>query len=289
LNTGGRYDFGIDSWAATNIANAPTARYSHTAVGTGSEMIVWGGIDDVSPFNTGGRYEPGADTWTATSTTKAPAGRYAHSAVWTGNEMIVWGGVDVDGNLLKTGGRYCAESGAASPTPTTTPTATATPSATATPTESPTATPSPSVTPSPTSCWVSSETCGTVVNLPTDFFVDASGVVDAGTLDGSDFTVNGMPADDAILLSGGHRMLFTFNTSPVIKGINTMHIPAGAFNCFETGPVAEFTCTFQGLMQSPTPTPSATSTATPTATATATLSPRPTPSPRSRPTPAPRP
>ena len=32
-----------DQWAATTTANAPAARSDHTAVWTGSEMIVWGG------------------------------------------------------------------------------------------------------------------------------------------------------------------------------------------------------------------------------------------------------
>ena len=33
----------VDNWAATSTINAPTGRYEHTAVWTGSEMIVWGG------------------------------------------------------------------------------------------------------------------------------------------------------------------------------------------------------------------------------------------------------
>ena len=32
-----------DQWGATSTTNAPSARFSHTAVWTGSEMIVWGG------------------------------------------------------------------------------------------------------------------------------------------------------------------------------------------------------------------------------------------------------
>ena len=44
LNTGGRYTPGTDSWLATSTTNAPAARESHTAVWTGSEMIVWGGV-----------------------------------------------------------------------------------------------------------------------------------------------------------------------------------------------------------------------------------------------------
>ena len=34
-----------DSWTATSTTNAPNARDIHTAVWTGSEMIVWGGVD----------------------------------------------------------------------------------------------------------------------------------------------------------------------------------------------------------------------------------------------------
>ena len=33
-----------DSWIATRTTNAPSARAAHTAVWTGSEMIVWGGV-----------------------------------------------------------------------------------------------------------------------------------------------------------------------------------------------------------------------------------------------------
>jgi len=73
LDTGGRYNPGTDSWIATSTSNAPSAREVHTAVWTGSEMIVWGGGTLGSPFNTGGRYNPNTDSWTATSTTNAPS------------------------------------------------------------------------------------------------------------------------------------------------------------------------------------------------------------------------
>ena len=33
-----------DTWTATSTTDAPDARYNHTAVWTGSEMIVWGGF-----------------------------------------------------------------------------------------------------------------------------------------------------------------------------------------------------------------------------------------------------
>jgi N-acetylneuraminic acid mutarotase len=129
-NTGGRYIPDTDAWTATTITEAPSARYRHTAIWTGTEMIVWGAINS----NTGGRYNPNTDSWTVTSTTNVPSGRNSHTAVWTGREMIVWGGY-YGNEFLNSGARYCA---AAAPTPipsiTPTPTPTSTPSSTPTPT-----------------------------------------------------------------------------------------------------------------------------------------------------------
>jgi N-acetylneuraminic acid mutarotase len=96
-----------DTWTATTTANAPTARTLHTTVWTGSEMIVWGGVDNVVGYpNSGGRYDPSTDSWTATSTTNAPTGRSSHTAVWTGSEMIIWGGFKFPPGELNDGGRY---------------------------------------------------------------------------------------------------------------------------------------------------------------------------------------
>jgi hypothetical protein len=104
-----------DMWTPTTLTNAPSARDSHAAVWTGSEMIVWGGSAGPGVnFNSGGRYNPSTDSWTATSTTNAPSPRLSQTAVWAGSEMILWGGTSDS-----TGGRYCAA--APSPTPTPTP------------------------------------------------------------------------------------------------------------------------------------------------------------------------
>ena len=96
-----------NTWTPTNLTGAPDGRVSHTAVWTGSEMIVWGGDNCFAgcDVNTGGRYNPSTDSWTATSTTNAPESRVNFTAVWTGGEMIVWGGFDIH-NILNTGGRY---------------------------------------------------------------------------------------------------------------------------------------------------------------------------------------
>jgi hypothetical protein len=63
LNTGGRYNASTNSWTATSTTNAPSSRSGHTAVWTGSEMIVWGGENDnFGSLNNGGRYcaQPGS-------------------------------------------------------------------------------------------------------------------------------------------------------------------------------------------------------------------------------------
>lgn len=94
---GARYNPTTDSWTTISSVNAPSARADHSAVWTGSEMLVWGGerYDDPSShvlLNDGKRYNPATDTWSDISSFNAPSARREHSAVWTGNEMIIWGG-----------------------------------------------------------------------------------------------------------------------------------------------------------------------------------------------------
>src|SRR4030095_8781659 len=81
-------------------------RRSHTAVWTGSRMIVWGGVVSNTAQNTGGVYDPGMDIWMSTSVTGlVPTARADHTAVWTGTRMIVWGGSG-SGVTQNTGGVY---------------------------------------------------------------------------------------------------------------------------------------------------------------------------------------
>lgn len=112
-SSGGASDF----WRPTSLDSAPSARYDHAAVWTGSEMIVWGGRNSSSTLKTGGRYNPRTDSWQHTSLENAPSPRTGHTAVWTDTEMIVWGGHNYDSEILEgvipisgtefnTGGRY---------------------------------------------------------------------------------------------------------------------------------------------------------------------------------------
>jgi len=94
----------------TTIAPAPIdfeARYYHSAVWTGAEMIVWGG-KSASVKKDGAAYDPAKDTWRtlAAPPTSFSKGRFRHSAAWTGSKMIVWGGIDGDNNYGATGAAY---------------------------------------------------------------------------------------------------------------------------------------------------------------------------------------
>jgi N-acetylneuraminic acid mutarotase len=107
-NSGGRYNPSNDSWTVTSTANAPLARDVHTAVWTGSEMLVWGGVTEKSPpfSDDGGRYDPATDSWIPISSGNTPVARFRHTAVWTGTEMIIWGGQVGYRSYLNSGGRY---------------------------------------------------------------------------------------------------------------------------------------------------------------------------------------
>jgi len=105
METGGRYNPSANTWLATSTAGAPERRNFHTAVWTGSDMIVWGGYHDGAYLNSGGRYHPASDLWQPVSTAGTPTARQMHVAVWTGRDMIVWGGDDGAG-YRQDGGRY---------------------------------------------------------------------------------------------------------------------------------------------------------------------------------------
>ena len=90
LASGARLDPVAGTWTATPESGAPTPRNEHTALWTGSRLLVWGGRSALFA-NTGGSYDPVARTWTPLPTAGAPAARSQHCAVWTGEEMIVVG------------------------------------------------------------------------------------------------------------------------------------------------------------------------------------------------------
>jgi N-acetylneuraminic acid mutarotase len=105
-NSGARYNLATDSWTALPVPNQLIGRHHHTAIWTGTEMIVWGGQNGTTAFKDGARYNPQTNAWTLTNKTTAPQGRVSHSAVWTGTEMIVYGGMGMTTTWLADGSRY---------------------------------------------------------------------------------------------------------------------------------------------------------------------------------------
>ena len=93
LSGGARFDPVYQGWTPVSDVGAPSARFHHTAIWTGSRMLVWGGETNVR-LGDGGLYDPAADAWSQVSSAGAPSARSGHTALWTGTRMLVWGGID---------------------------------------------------------------------------------------------------------------------------------------------------------------------------------------------------
>ncbi len=52
---GGTLQSSTDSWLTVSLGSAPAIRHSHIAVWTGTQMIVWGGINGQGQLRSGGR------------------------------------------------------------------------------------------------------------------------------------------------------------------------------------------------------------------------------------------
>jgi hypothetical protein len=129
---GGIYDPALDTWSPVSPVNAPSPRRGHSAVWTGSEMIVWGGMssDEIEyyegdtyfssqVYEDGAIYNPSSQSWRPMAA--APMGLHGHTAVWTGTEMIVWGDASMSSNTgmaynpQSNSWRYISSAGAPSP------------------------------------------------------------------------------------------------------------------------------------------------------------------------------
>lgn len=93
------------SWSAISTTGAPSARTGHSAVWTGSKMIVWGGRNGSTYYGDGAIYDPVANTWTALPGSGSPTARSGHSALWSGSEMLVFFGENGAG-ALSSGAAY---------------------------------------------------------------------------------------------------------------------------------------------------------------------------------------
>jgi hypothetical protein len=95
--------------SARSDVHAPSPRFGHVAVWTGSSLLVWGGADETQRrYGDGGQYDPWEDRWTPIEGPEIPGAGARESAVgvWTGAELIVVGGTDGGSQLTQLGWRY---------------------------------------------------------------------------------------------------------------------------------------------------------------------------------------
>lgn len=93
-------------WRPLATSGAPSPRYDHVAVWTGTEMIVWGGQNGAEELGDGARYDPATDVWRAMSATGAPSARRSPVFVWTGRRLVVWSGYRRGAGWLDGGAIY---------------------------------------------------------------------------------------------------------------------------------------------------------------------------------------
>lgn len=114
---------GTGAWLALPASAVASVRRGHSAIWTGSQMIIWGGFDGNGDLlNTGAMLDPLSGTWTALALSQAPTARFGHTALWTGSKMIVFGGADSEtdnttGHVLNDGAIFDPAMNAWTPLP----------------------------------------------------------------------------------------------------------------------------------------------------------------------------
>lgn len=105
---GARYNPTTDSWSPMSNLGSPGRRI-YPAVGwTGSECVIWGGVDqqgnnNLKFYDDGARYDPATDRWTPIPATSTLSARYFGSAgaeVWTGEGFLTVLGIPPSALLL---------------------------------------------------------------------------------------------------------------------------------------------------------------------------------------------
>jgi len=107
----GKYNLSTNSWASVDVPGSPQPISTHTAIWTGTEMIIFGGTLETSgSSNTGAKFNPTSNIWTSNlPLLNNPSARRGHTTVWTGNQMIIYGGADINPGPLNNG-RYIVNS-----------------------------------------------------------------------------------------------------------------------------------------------------------------------------------
>ena len=96
-----RWEPSVGSWVQATRGGAVGAsqpRRGHSAVWTGEDLLVWGGVDGAGrALADGWRFSPARRRARALGDAGALMARSQHTAVWAGSEMLVFGGVGGDG------------------------------------------------------------------------------------------------------------------------------------------------------------------------------------------------
>lgn len=90
LADGAVYTPQADAWRRT-AASPLAARSPAATTWTGTEMIVWGGVNAESFLADGAAYDPARDRWRPLASSPLSP-RTGVTWVWTGRELVVWGG-----------------------------------------------------------------------------------------------------------------------------------------------------------------------------------------------------
>ncbi|KAJ8715704.1 hypothetical protein PYW07_010186 [Mythimna separata] len=86
-----RYKSAEKEWEVLPTYDSPAARFAHSAVLYGHELLVYGGVVISDEPERG--YKTVEKEWEVLPTYDSPAARFAHSAVLYGHELLVYGGV----------------------------------------------------------------------------------------------------------------------------------------------------------------------------------------------------
>jgi N-acetylneuraminic acid mutarotase len=105
VNTGLRYRPATNVWTPTATTGAPARRCYPRVAWSGTEMLIFGGNDELGVVADGARYNPVTDTWRSLSTSGALSPRANHAGVWTGSQFLIWGGNDARA-VFNTGAAY---------------------------------------------------------------------------------------------------------------------------------------------------------------------------------------
>lgn len=106
LSGGKRYDPVGNTWLTMSTTGAPGLRNLFaSALVSPTQLVVWGGTDDITFLDTGAVYNPNANSWTAMTTSGAPAGKFIALSGATDSKFMVWGGFD-GASWVNSGGLY---------------------------------------------------------------------------------------------------------------------------------------------------------------------------------------